>query len=259
MVSKKLEDEFKRFQLDTEDIVIETADMLKRRYDDNMDKVVDIIALWWINNDIKSLTDAQSNMSKLMSELDGVLDPANEKLIEDMTELFAEVYASNYEWAKGALEIENDTSKDDALLMFALLGFASTPWTEDNLTYSQRMILRNEQLKNELKSIVQKASVMKLSTKKLLDMVRGEMGKQKYRGTNVLVDESNHFANEAVRQLAIEKYGGYEISEVLDMKTCDHCRTMHGKRYLWSEYEVGLTAPMFHNSCRGRIIPINKL
>ena len=73
------------------------------------------------------------------------------------------------------------------------------------------------------------------------------------------LDESNHFANEAVRQLAIEKYGGYEISEVLDMKTCDHCRTMHGKRYLWSEYEVGLTAPMFHNSCRGRIIPINKL
>ena len=54
------------------------------------------------------------------------------------------------------------------------------------------------------------------------------MGKPKYRGAAVVVDESNHFANEAVRKVAETEYAGYEISEVLDGKTCDTCRAMHG-------------------------------
>ena len=257
MASKKLEDLFTQLQLDTEDIVIETWNMLKEKYDGVMREVLDKIALWWLHNDIKGLTDAQSKMGSLMSELDGILDPAYEELIEDMTKLFAEVYAFNAAYAKKALEIEDD--EEDYLLLFSLLGLASIPWVEDGLTYAERMRLRKTQLKDNLKTILLRASVMGLGTKKILKMVEDEMNKPKYRGAAVVMDESNHFANEAVRKIAEKEYDGYEISEVLDLKTCDHCRAMHGKFYKWSDYDVGITAPKFHSRCRGRIIPAKRL
>ena len=258
MASKKLEDSFTQLQLDTEDIVIETWVMLKKKYDGVMREVLDKIALWWLHNDIKSLTDAQANMNSLMSELDGILDPAYEELIEDMTKLFAEVYAFNAEYAKKSLEIENE-DEEDYLLLFSLLGLASIPWVEDGLTYAERMRLRKTQLKDNLKTILLRASIIGLGTKKLLKMIEDEMGKPKYSGAAVVVDESNHFANEAVRKVAETEYAGYEISEVLDGKTCDTCRAMHGMYYNWSEYQVGLTAPKFHSRCRGRIIPAERL
>ena len=47
MASKKLEDSFTQLQLDTEDLVIETWVMLKKKYDGVMREVLDKIALWW--------------------------------------------------------------------------------------------------------------------------------------------------------------------------------------------------------------------
>ena len=54
MASKKLEDSFTQLQLDTEDIVIETWVMLKKKYDGVMREVLDKIALWWLHNDQES-------------------------------------------------------------------------------------------------------------------------------------------------------------------------------------------------------------
>lgn len=255
MVSKELEEAFCNLQLDTEDIVIETVQMLRNDYDATMRKVLDIIALWWLHNDIKDLSDAQTHMPELMQELDGVIDPANEQYIEGMTELFAQVFQFNYDYAKGTLHIED---AEDSSFLFAALGLATLVWASDGLTYQERMALRMEQLKENISLTILRGSTLGYSTKRIVQMVKKEMGKSKYRGVQMIVDEANHFANEAIRQLAINRFGGYEISEVLDMKTCDHCHGMHGKKYLWSEYDVGLTAPQFHNSCRGRIIPIDK-
>lgn len=257
MVSKELEDAFCALQLDTEEIVIETVQMLKDDYDATMRAVLDIIALWWLHNDIKNLTDAQNHMPELMSELNGVIDPANEQYVEGMTELFAQVFEFNYDYAKGALHVEEE-AEENPLFLFTMLGLATLAWTEDKVTYQERMALRKEQLKEEIRLIILRGATMGYSTKRTMEMVRKEMGKSKYRGVQMMIDESNHFANEAVRQLGKEFFDGYEISEVLDMLTCDHCRGMHGKRYEWDEYEIGLTAPKFHNSCRGRIIPIEK-
>lgn len=235
--------------------MLETAAMLRRRYDGVIEQVIDIIALWWVHNDIRDLTDAQSHMDELLTEVETVLGPAYTGLVDDMTELFADVYAFNLSYSRYIYGLEDESS--DPLALFAALGLASLAWTDDGLTYGQRMALRHEQLKESIRLIITRGAASGLSTRRILDMVEKEMGKAKYRGTNVLVDESNHFANEAVKQVGMEHFDGYEISEVLDMKTCSWCRTMHGRRYKWDEYMVGVTAPMFHNSCRGRIIPIN--
>lgn len=257
MVSKDLEQAFIEMQLETEDIVIETVQMLKGKYDTTMRKVLDVIALWWIHNNIKDLTEAQNHMPELMRELDGVIDPANEQYVEDMTEMFGQVFEFNYDYARGVLGVEEE-EKSDPLILFTALGLASLVWASDGLTYQDRMALRKEQLKAEIRMIVLRGSTMGYDTKRIMEMVREEMSKSKYRGVQMMVDEANHYANEAIKQLAQDNFNGYEISEVLDMKTCSHCRDMHGKRYEWSEYEIGLTAPLFHNSCRGRIIPIGK-
>lgn len=257
MVSQRLEDAFTQLQLDTEDLVLETARMLKERYDKNASEVLDAIAAWWIRNDIKNLTDAQTHMDELMSKLDDIRDPFNEEYIESMTELFSEVYEFNYNHARTILEVEDDG--EDSLLLFSLLGLSSIAWTADGVTYSERMILRNTQLKNSIRQIVLRVAVRGIATKSLMKLIGDELRKPKYRGTQILVDEANHFANEAVKRVGESDFDGYEISEILDGKTCAHCWSMHGRRYLWTEYDVGLTAPQFHCSCRGRIIPIGKL
>lgn len=256
-MDRKLEEAFQELQLDTEDVVLETASMLKKRYNSTMAKVLDAIALWWLHNDIKDLTDAQSNMDSLMTELDGIMDPASEEYIEVMTEHFALVFAFNLQYSQRILDLE-ETSDEEALLLFTVLGLASMPWTDDGLTYRERMTHRNTQLKNNIRQIITRGAAMGLGTRKLLSDVKHEMSKQKYRGTSVLVDESNHFANEAVKYGAEKDFDGYEVSEVLDMKTCDTCLSMHGKRFRWDQYDVGITAPQFHISCRGRIIPVGK-
>lgn len=245
-------------QIDTEDIVVETAAMLKDRYNSTMRKVLDVISLWWIHNDIKSLTDAQNHMPELMAQVDDIVDPSYEEMVVEMTELFAEVFAFNYEYARGVLEVEDDNSHDDILLMFSLLGLASIPWVEDGLTYQERMILRGQQLKNNIRNILLRGATIGYGTRRILDMVKAEINKPKYRGTQVLVDESNHFANEGVKELAKGSFDGYEISEVLDARTCGFCASMNGLRFTWDKYEIGITAPSFHPCCRGRIIPVDK-
>lgn len=261
-MDKKLEDVFMRLQLSTEDIVLETWRMLKDKYDKMLRKVLDAIALWYIHNDIKGLTDAQENMDALMKELDGILDPAYDEQIEDMTKLFAEVFAFNADYARKTFEIEDDD--EDYLLLFSLLGLAFIPWTDDGVVFSDRMITRKAQLKDAIKSIILRASVMgsrgpnprPISTRKLLEAIRKEATKAKYRGTNVVVDESNHFANEAVKKVTQNRFSGYEISGVLDFRQCATCRSFHGKQFTWDEYSPGLTAPQWHSHCRCRIIPI---
>lgn len=257
MVSKRLEDAFTQLQLDTEDLVLETATMLKDRYGKNADEVLDAIAAWWIRHGIESLTDAQSHMDELMSRLDEIRDPFTEEYIEEMTNLFAEVYAFNSRHARQILEVEEDD--EDYILLFSLLGLSSVSWAEDGLTYRERMVLRNTQFKNNIRQIILRAAVSGISTKSLMTLVKDEIAKKKYLGTQIIVDESNHFANEAVRRIGESEFSGYEISEVLDGRTCSRCWDMHGRRFTWDELDVGLTAPQFHCSCRGRIIPVGKL
>lgn len=257
-MDRRLEKAFMELQLDTEDIVLETAAMLKERYDSTMDRVVDLIASWYLRNDINSVTKAQNSMDDLMADLSEVLDPACEEYVELMTEHFAEVFAFNYEYARGVLKMEEEESHDDLLLLFAILGLASVAWAEDGLTYRERMLMRKEQLKNQIRQTILRNAAIGAGTKKLLKDLLHEMDKSKYRGTGVLVDESNWVANEAVRELAKNVFAGYRISEVLDAKTCRFCASMHGMRFEWDRYEVGITAPQFHPMCRGRIIPVDK-
>jgi len=255
---KELEEFITQLQLDTEDAVLETASMLKERYDSTMDKVVDIIAAWYLRNDIDSLTKAQSSMDALMNELSQVMDPANEEYIEAMTEHFAKAFAFNLAYSQKALDLE-ETDEDEGILLFTILGLASIAWAEDGLTYAERMALRNEQLKNQIRQIILRNATIGAGTKKLLKDLLHEMDKSKYRGTGVLVDESNRVANEAVKHAAEKDFSGYRISEVLDAKTCRFCASMHGLEFKWDAYQEGISAPQFHPRCRGRIIPVGNI
>lgn len=262
---RSLEELITDLQLDTEEIVIETWQMLKGRYDETMRKVLDIIALWWMQNDIRNLTDAQNKMPELMVQLEAVMDVECEDRISDMTELFAQVYEFNARHAKAALDIPNDED-EDYLLLFSLLGLSAVVWQSDGLTYPERLRLRNSQLKDAVKSIILRASISggkgttpsPIATKKLLDELRKEISKPKYSGAGTVIDEATHWANEGVKRATEGEFNGYRISTVLDGKRCGHCASMEGKEFLWSEYQVGITAPLFHSRCRCRTIPINK-
>ena len=258
-MERRIEEAFTDLQLDTEDIVVETVNMLKSRYDVTMGEILDIIGLWWIRNDIGDLIDAQAHMPELMRELDSIVDPSYMEIIDEMTNLFAEVYAFNVSYAQPILEVEEDESFESAYMLFFGLGLASIPWTDDEITYEERMIYRSQQLKNVVKQVVLRGVALGYGSKRILKMVREEINKPKYFGSQIIVDEANHFANEAVRYIAEGEFEGYEISEVLDAKTCKFCASMHGLQFTWKEYDEGTSAPSFHPRCRGRIIPVGKL
>lgn len=256
MRRRQIEDEIINLQLDTEDVVLETAELLKRHYNAKMDEVIDKIALWYLKNDIHTLVDAQLGVDSLMSELDEVLDEKNEEYISTMTEHFALVFALNLQETERIFEFEV-TEDEEALLLFGALGLASIAWDEDGLTYADRMRLKNEALKDEIRQIILRNAALGSGSQKLLNDIYHEMSKSTYRGKGTLLDESVHVANEAVRYAAEQLFDGYVILETLDARTCKHCNEAHGKFFTWDQYEVGLTAPKFHPNCRGRICPAN--
>ena len=63
--------------------------------------------------------------------------------------------------------------------------------------------------------------------------------------------ESAFFASasqkDCYNDLDVEKY---EIVATLDLKTSKTCRYLDGKVFEMKDYEVGVTAPPFHNYCR---------
>lgn len=69
--------------------------------------------------------------------------------------------------------------------------------------------------------------------------------------------ESAHVQCEAeAAALEREGYDRYEFVNTTDGRTCEECRRLNGKKFLFSERKAGVNFPPIHPNCRGRIVPV---
>ena len=174
-----------------------------------------------------------------------------EKLIRDIyTEGY---YHTAYEIAKGT-KIANDIFRLDTNKINKVI---NQPWASDGLNFSERIWGKyRPQLVNELNRELTQSIIRGEDPRKLINKLSEKFKVSKSQSGNLVMTESAFFSSASQKDcfdnLGVEEY---EIVATLDLKTSDICQELDGKVFKLSEYEIGITAPPFHNYCRSCTCP----
>lgn len=132
----------------------------------------------------------------------------------------------------------------------------TTPWTNDDQTFSKRIWGNRTKLLGDVRNALSQAIIRgenpSVFNEKLAKMFKTSQS----NAGRLLMTESAFFASaaekDAYKTLGIERY---QIVATLDQKTSDICIDMDGKDFALSEYDIGITAPPFHPWCRTTTVP----
>lgn len=132
----------------------------------------------------------------------------------------------------------------------------SKPWAADGRDFSARI---HADLGQTVEVINREITHMLLTGEKpdrAIAEIHKRLGISKSHAATMVYTEGAIFAQagqkDCYNDLGVEKY---IIVETLDSKTCPICGDMDGKIFPMSEWEIGVTAPIFHPRCRGTTAP----
>ena len=192
---------------------------------------------------------------QMQQEVENVMAIENMGLEKTLKDIYTDGYYKNiYEIQKyfgfGYPFAKLDTDKINKLL--------AKPWAPDGSNFSKRIWGDHRpQLVQKLNKDFTQAIIRGDTPNKIISQISKEFDVAKSRAANLIQTESAYFASistrDAFKETGIEKY---EILATLDNRTSEICQEMDGKVFSMSEYEVGITAPPFHNFCRTTYIPI---
>ena len=136
-----------------------------------------------------------------------------------------------------------------------LLRAMDTAWSGRN--YSARVWRNTDQLAQMLEDEIEAAFLSGKSVRRMANVIMDRFGVG-YRAAECLMrTETSYVQN----QTAAQSYRDagcteYEILTASDRRTCRRCAAQNGKRYPFTEMQVGENAPPFHPNCRCTILPV---
>lgn len=136
-----------------------------------------------------------------------------------------------------------------------LLRAMDTAWSGRN--YSARVWRNTDQLAQLLEGEIEAAFLSGKNVRRMANVIMDRFGVG-YRAAECLMrTETSYVQN----QTAAQSYRDagctdYEILTASDRRTCRRCAAQNGKRYLFTEMQVGENAPPFHPNCRCTILPV---
>ena len=136
-----------------------------------------------------------------------------------------------------------------------LLRAMDTAWSGRN--YSARVWRNTDQLAQLLEGEIEAAFLSGKSVRRMANVIMDRFGVG-YRAAECLMrTETSYVQN----QTAAQSYRDagctdYEILTASDRRTCRRCAAQNGRRYLFTEMQVGENAPPFHPNCRCTILPV---
>jgi SPP1 gp7 family putative phage head morphogenesis protein len=137
-----------------------------------------------------------------------------------------------------------------------LSGVISKPWTPDGKTFTNRCWTDKDKLVNTLHTEMTQAIIRGDAPDKAIKTIAKKFETSKNNAGRLVMTESAFFASASQRDcfnnLDVERY---EIVATLDNDTSAICRSLDGKIFLMTEYQVGVTAPPFHCWCRTVTVP----
>ena len=176
-----------------------------------------------------------------------------DKEIKSVGDIMKNIYENGYyhtafEIAKGISVASNLAKLDDNRISKVI----NKPWTTDGLNFSKRIWGKHRpQLINELHTHLTQSIIRGEDPQKAINAIAKKFDVSKKQAGNLIMTESAFFASasqkDCYNDLDVEKY---EIVATLDLKTSKTCRYLDGKVFEMKDYEVGVTAPPFHNYCR---------
>lgn len=171
-----------------------------------------------------------------------------------MKDIYSEgYYHTAYEIAKG-VGVATNLAKLDNNRINKVIG---KPWAVDGINFSERIWGKyRPELINELHTQLTQSIIRGEDPQKAIDIIAKKFDVSKKQAGNLVMTESAFFASQSQKDcyddLDIEKY---EIIATLDLKTSNICQSLDGKIFDMKDYEVGVTAPIFHNRCRTTTAP----
>lgn len=126
------------------------------------------------------------------------------------------------------------------------------PWTADKVNYSHRIWdYYRPELVLWLSQKIKVAMVNGEEPEKLIADITDRFNKLKSQAGNIAQTETAVFYSRG-QEKTYDYFGlgWYEIVATLDRRTSKICRSLDGKVFPLSEYQVWVTAPPFHNYCR---------
>lgn len=157
--------------------------------------------------------------------------------IEDMTSLAARIFEIELD----AFNVELNDLED----------LIKTPWGLDDLYFGDRIKVNCDKLKAQLASEVKQKLARGAKFDDVISDVEHRIDIAKRAAKNSILTESSALntiiRREIFKQLGITKWKYYAQE---DERTCEVCGSMHGKTFLLSAFEIGVTAPPLHRNCR---------
>lgn len=162
-------------------------------------------------------------------------------------------YRTAYEIQKGLDNVGTmrklDTDKIEKVL--------AKPWTVDGKTFSDRIWSNKEQLVDTLNKELTQSIIRGDAPDKVIKTVADKFEKSRKVAGRLVMTESAYFSSQSrldsYKAIGLEKY---KIVATLDLKTSSICRSLDGKTFAVSEYQVSVTAPPFHANCRSTTAPV---
>lgn len=151
-----------------------------------------------------------------------------------------------------AMEAEAfDTAIDD------IADILDTRWGVDNLNFVARIRNSGDQLFGKLMLEIKQRLALGANLDDILEDIDKRLGIASRAAKNTTVTEasaiSTNATHEIFKAMDVKKYTYYAL---VDERTCEVCGSLHDKTFLMSNFEIGVTAPPIHRSCRCRIEPV---
>ncbi len=176
---------------------------------------------------------------------------------DSVTRLMEKIYSDGYYHTAYELQrgfnIGYDLMKLDTRQIEKVI---SRPWAADGSNFSSRIWKQKTQLVSELHTELTQAIIRGQNPGKITDYISHRFGVSKRNAGRLVMTEAAFFASASTRDcfndLGVEQY---EICATLDSHTSDTCQGLDGHVFKMSDYQVGVTAPPFHQWCRTTTVP----
>lgn len=122
-------------------------------------------------------------------------------------------------------------------------------------SYTNKIRRNKEKLERELERCIRFGQVNGWSISRMSQEMTKRIGISQREANRLLRTEMTRVSNEAaLSQLKSVGAKFYKYIAMLDSRTCDRCRDLHGRVFALSEAKVGKNMPPIHPNCRCRIV-----
>lgn len=156
-------------------------------------------------------------------------------------EILTERTISEFERQAGILgkTIQNNAKAADAIVNASF----------HNATYSDRIWMYQDMLKNELSSLLQTGLIQGQNPRRLATHLRKRFGVSQSNAERLMITELARVQTEAQKQ-SFERNGFEEYTFLALGTACPICRALDGKHFKVSKMMSGTNAPPMHPNCR---------